>query len=277
MTEIIDILKTDKKLNDNDQIIVKYIIDHIDEITHLSSRELARRTYTSSTTVIRLTKKLGYETYNDFKLNISSYLKNMGCKEKQIMSNENMLSLVNKISDIEVSIIEQTKDLLSMTTLNEVISQLSKAKYIDIVANDANANIAEYASHLFFSLGKFVSVYSESDKQLRIGMGVPKDHYVIVISKYGNNEHIIHTAQLLKQRGIDTLALTTKTDKRIYKLCNHVIYGLVHSTTAELKDIIFYISLKYIFDLFYVILFSQNYENTLQLDKAYGELFNKKL
>ena len=59
-------------LNGNEKQILQYITEYIDDVPYLSSRELARRTYTSSTAVLRMVKKLGFSNYNDFKLNISS-------------------------------------------------------------------------------------------------------------------------------------------------------------------------------------------------------------
>ena len=61
LEKLLERLKNDKSLNDNENYIIEYIIEHIDEIPHISSRELGRRTYTSSTSVIRLIKKLGFE------------------------------------------------------------------------------------------------------------------------------------------------------------------------------------------------------------------------
>ena len=44
-------------LNGNEKQILQYITEYIDDVPYLSSRELARRTYTSSTAVLRMVKK----------------------------------------------------------------------------------------------------------------------------------------------------------------------------------------------------------------------------
>ena len=64
---ILDEISKNTNLNENEQQILKYITQHIDEIPTLSSRELARRTYTSSTAVLRCIKKLGFQnSVNNF-------------------------------------------------------------------------------------------------------------------------------------------------------------------------------------------------------------------
>lgn len=66
---ILEQFKKDFKLNENDLFIIQYIIEHSEEITSYSSHQLAKETYSSPTAVIRLVKKIGFENYNDFKLN----------------------------------------------------------------------------------------------------------------------------------------------------------------------------------------------------------------
>lgn len=54
--------------------------------SHLGNYQ--RRTYTSSTAVLRCIKKLGFQNYNDFKLNINSYLKNYTAEETKVSEND---------------------------------------------------------------------------------------------------------------------------------------------------------------------------------------------
>lgn len=62
--QIIDKLNENYHLSENDSVIALYMLEHLEEIPHLSSHEFAKRTYTSATTIIRFIKKLGYKNYN---------------------------------------------------------------------------------------------------------------------------------------------------------------------------------------------------------------------
>lgn len=277
MNDIFHIINQDHKFNENEQIIVQYMIDHLEDIPKLSSRELARRTYTSSTVIIRFIKKLGFENYNDFKLNIMSYLKNLKVPTTSIFSNEDMLSLVNKVSDIQKGTIQNTKEQMSLTLLSEITNLLSQSCYIDIIANDANVYFAEYISHLLWSLGKVVNVYYESNKQLYLSLNAPSDHVVIIISRHGKTKHVINTAMTLKKRKIKMIAITTQDDDKLLHICPLTYKIVTPDISVNLRDMIFFTSLKYLFDLIYVTLFSQDYENALQIENVYNEMFNKGL
>ena len=54
--------------------IAHYILNHGEDVLNLSSKELAKRTYTSPATIVRLCRKLGLEGYNDFKIKYSAEL-----------------------------------------------------------------------------------------------------------------------------------------------------------------------------------------------------------
>ena len=97
-------------LNENERQLLRYMMDHIEELPFLSSRELARRNYMSSTAVLRCIKKIGFENYNDFKLNIRSYLKNYNGKETKVSENDELLELMNKMTQLNEQIYQACLD-----------------------------------------------------------------------------------------------------------------------------------------------------------------------
>lgn len=61
----------------SERIIVDYILDKQNEIKDYSTKMIADETYTSPSTLIRISKKLGFQGWNDFKdayLNEVDYL-----------------------------------------------------------------------------------------------------------------------------------------------------------------------------------------------------------
>ena len=56
-----------KKFTEREKMIAAYILENSEKVIHMSSRELARNTFTNATTIVRFVKKLGYSSYNDFK------------------------------------------------------------------------------------------------------------------------------------------------------------------------------------------------------------------
>lgn len=275
-TMILDEISSDTNLNENEKQILKYITEHIDEIPALSSRELARRTYTSSTAVIRCIRKLGFENYNDFKLNINTYLRNYEIEDIKVAQDDKLLDLMNKMSTLNEQIIQKTKENISMDVLQKVICKIDKAKYIDIVANNENATIAEYACTNFFKLGKIATVYQADNKQILLGMNVPEDHVVIVITKYGDNINILRMMKTLKKRRIPVISMTSKDNEKIKSFSKYVLDIVFDKSVNNFVNLIYITSLKYIFDLIYASLFSKHYDSTIQKESDLVRLFERR-
>lgn len=272
---ILDDIANQTKLNDNERQLLQYILEHLEEVPSLSSRELARRTYMSSTGVLRCIKKLGFDHYNDFKLNINSYLKNHQIAEAQVTEDDEALDLMHKMSALNESVIRRTKEMISMKGLNRIVKKMDRYPFIDVIANDENAELAEYASHNFAKAGKLVTVYKNGGKQMLLGFHVSADHLVLVISKYGENENILKTMRVLKKRGIPVISIISKENKKMEELSDDTIWGVFDQTVNSFRDLIFGISVKYILDLLYAAIFSRHYEKTITNEEMFTRLFRK--
>lgn len=270
---ILDKIAENVKLNDNDKMLLQYIKEHLEEVPHLSSRELARRNYMSSTGVLRCIKKLGFNTYNDFKLSINSYLKNYAIDEVHVSENDDLLDLINKTAMLNEKIIDKTKELLSLSTLNKVIAKFNKCTFVDIIANDENVELAEYASYNFCKAGKMVTVYKTAGKQMFFGLNVPPDHLVIVISKYGENANILKTMKILKKRHIPTISIISEQNEEMEALSNDTIFCAYDNTVSSYRELVFSISVKYVLDLLYAAIFTKNYEKTMKNEEIFTKLF----
>ena len=95
------------------------------------------------------------------------------------------------------------------------------------------------------------------------------------MSKYGTDKHLLKVTDILKERRISFIVITSKQAKDLSLKTPYVLYGIIHEEFESLKDMIFYISLKYIFNLFYTILISNDLKHSKELDNLYGHIFNQ--
>ena len=266
-------MKNHMILNETEKGIWDYIIHHIETISKISSRELSRAKYTHPTTVLRFVKKLGYENYNDFKVNVAIQLKTMEQEDYRIAKDEELLLIQNKMSELNINIINQMRTVLNTEEMNRVYALLEKYSYIDFVATELNAIISQYASHLFFTEGKICQVYQEWTKQLLFAKNVKKDHLVFLISKTGKNQQIIETARELRKKGVTTVAVTTASNNLLAKNCDYLLMGLFKEGISELGQITFTISSMYIFNILFAMLFSHAYTDVFNLNDNYLKKF----
>ena len=64
-----------EKLNENDKEIISYIVTNKEQVAEMTITALAEASLTSKSSILRLTQKLGYSGYSEFKYNIQNELK----------------------------------------------------------------------------------------------------------------------------------------------------------------------------------------------------------
>lgn len=271
---MLDVIQEKVKLNENEKRICEYIFAHIEEVPKYSSRRLAKETYTNATAILRLSRKLGFENYNEFKLNLVR-LKDMKIPDAQIVKKENLVSINNRIATLHIDIIEHIRKSVDLNHLAQICDKMNHSPYIDFIATDLNASLADFASHLFFMEGKICNVYVDRDQQIYLGMNAPSDHVVFLISKTGRNKRIIDVAKELKKRHVTSIAITPSKHNLLAKNCQYTLPIQYKNDLLGLGEITFTLAARYLITLLYVMLFSEHYDDVVRLNETYANRYYK--
>lgn len=198
-------LKTihEEELTDTDSDILDHLEKQLPLIPNLTISELSQKIYTSSTSLHRLVKKLGFDGYTEFKYIIEDYLKNKD-KEDGRFSNGNDY-LFNTIEDMKITyklnegVLEEViKDLFSHNDIYCFGTGWKQKQIVDNFANDLlyyghsvktlrNTDDLEIASRHFDEHSLVVIVSLSGDlknyKQTVEGMYEP----IVGVSIYSDN------------------------------------------------------------------------------------------
>jgi len=261
------------KLNESEKSIWEYIITHLEDIPKLSSRELARLTYTHPTTILRLSKKLGFDGFNDLKVNLLFKLKTMEAGDSTIKKKDDLLTVNSNIASLYTNVINETRKNMDLSLMADLYRIIERSKYIDFIATEENAAIANWVAQLFFRQGKICHVYTEDTQQLLLGKYADKDHVVILISKTDLNSRIVETAKELRKRHISTIAITSSKDTLLAKNSDIVLLGLFKMEVAELGNVMFSISVNYLLLTLYGLLLSEHYDDIIAIQENYLKSF----
>lgn len=69
---VIDELERAEGFTETERMLAEYVLEHADEVAHMSLAELAQRTYSSNASVIRLCRKLGVSGFRDFRVELAA-------------------------------------------------------------------------------------------------------------------------------------------------------------------------------------------------------------
>ncbi len=134
-------LEFELDFSSSEKTIAKYILDNGEDILNLSVKELAKQTYTSPATIVRLCRKLGLNGYGDFKIKYSAELQFDKKNKKRVDVNfpfgntDSNSQIAYRIANLHQEAIEDTLNLVDFKNLDKIINLLDQARRIYLFGN----------------------------------------------------------------------------------------------------------------------------------------------
>ncbi|WP_147804563.1 MurR/RpiR family transcriptional regulator [Alkalicoccus halolimnae] len=217
------------ELNDNDMHILKYILNHKEACRDMGINDLAEASLASRSSIHRLTKKLRFSGYSEFKV----FLKWEGAKEEETG---------NHMQQLETDIQATLKNLASLH-FEPICEKLYGAGRIFIYGTGtAQLTCAREAQRLFALQQTFVTIiYDEVEFETMLKAMQPED-VVIIISLSGDTPSLLPHVQHLTARGITFISITNLKNNKLAQMSPFSIYAATSpSYTKNGEEIISFI------------------------------------
>lgn len=180
--------------------ILKYLNKNIDDIKRIGVRKVAKDNFTSTATVYKLVKKLGFDGYADM---VHSLDYDFNKSNKSSLSNEPYAEILNYISPSK----EQFLSLLSKY----------KDKQIVVTGMGFSQIIANYICESLFLKGYRIS--SKLHMQ-HLEKTASDDTLLIVISQSGDTPRLLEITSKANSNNIETISITGSKRNKLSKICD---------------------------------------------------------
>src|SRR5271156_5156946 len=124
---------TYNSLRTAEQRVADFILKHAEELIYLTVTELAERTETSESTVVRLCQKIGYRGYQEFKIMLARDL--VGPVEQvyeHIEPGDSLVELKTKVFQANAQALRDTIEVLSDDELKKAVEAIAGARRVEI-------------------------------------------------------------------------------------------------------------------------------------------------
>ncbi len=200
---IINQLKEMEDFTDIERSIAEYILQNISEIHELSAQSLANNTFSSKASVIRLTRKVGANSYKDFKRILESEITELYrisgmVDDIPIKANSTYKEIINIVPSIYETAVTQTKLNLDHNVMVRVINQLSKSSKISLYGIGITHTLARAAAFKFMTLGIESQAYAGINEHYVVSKKENIEETIVVISFTGGNKHAVEVAKYMK-------------------------------------------------------------------------------
>lgn len=280
---LINDLKKGKNFTDREEGIRDYILNNPESIKNMSTKQLGEATFSSAASISRFCKKLGCNSYSDFKIRFFGELRTSTLEEAgdklMITQKENAVSAIAKITQINLAAIENTRRDINLEQMAKLGQWIKEAQYIDFYAYDLNVYLAQYGCNQLFYCNKTAQVYSATNLQELHALRRHEQHLAIIISHTGRNSRLVEVLRTLKRNKARVIAITTPGDTIISREAGEALYayGVAENPLYEFASVMFSSSVKYLLDLLFCMAFAGEYQSNYQLNHEYDEIGAKHL
>ncbi len=213
-----------ESLRKSEKKVADYVLNHHEEIIHLTISELASKVSVSEPTIIRFCKKLGLSGYQNMKIQLAQIKKKpLAIIHEQIDTNDTIKEVANKVITSHIIALNETLKQLDFDTLSQVIKILTNSKSIDFYGLGGSGTVAIDVENKFLRTGLNTHAYVDSHIQLMRTSLLNQEDTIVIFSNTGNTKHFINLLEIAKKRKVSSILITSSPVSSLAKLADYVL------------------------------------------------------
>ena len=239
------------ELGPGEKRIAEYILNDAQNILSLSINELSSRCNCGAATIVRFSRRLGFDGYQGLKLGLASEISSASTISSEIEKGDSCFEIFRKrINDIFVTL-WNTESVLDAKSLETAANKIMNAKRIVIFGLGNSAAIAQDAAHKFLRLGLNAQVCCDNHMQAIVASHLDRDCVAIGISHSGTSKDIIDALRLSKIGNSYTICVTNYSDSPIVDNSDTALFTKADETKHSILAMSSRIAQLTIFDAIY--------------------------
>lgn len=262
---VLERLKAGEGFTHQEKAVADYILDQIETIQSMSAEELARASYTSKATVVRLCKKVGVARYQDLKLKlVSEMVENIRVNQlltsEPINNQSSYQDILDTLPRLYDKAITDARLCMDKNVMIRIFNRIKAADRIFIYGSGISYILAQSASFKFGTLGMECKA-CEAVNSHYLSAGKRKKTVSFIITFTGANRHMIDVARYLKET-TDTyiVGIVGRHNKQIRQWCHAIVEIPSRDSLLSLKVITSFTATTYVLDVFFSMYLAQHYE-----------------
>lgn len=205
--------KSEKKIGE-------YILGNLEKGIKLSAQELGELTGTSPASIIRFSKKLGYTSLTDFKIDLSNdkSIQNRSKQDYIIDRDDSIEVLLEKLFFRNKVAMKDTLELHNESNFIEIVERIKRADNIYIFAIGASGLVAMDFQYKMMRINKRAHYNLDNNIQLVASMNTLTNDVAIGISYSGETKEVNLAIEQAKKNGTFTIGIVKSGKNRLSEL-----------------------------------------------------------
>lgn len=207
--------------------LLRYINSHKEDVVTSSIQDLAKNSFVSTTTVIRLCKKLHLDGYSHLKYFIRQTMRD-GCSSASTYASHSLQDLLEE----ELSDIERTGRGLDLGMVRSVAALMEQQSQIHFFAKGLTSIVFEYTARHLLSLSRHVTLYNDTHVAYIQADHMTSRDLVFLGSLRGETEQVIRMALIAQSKQAKIVTFTTSPTSKLAQIGDYHFVMENNATTT---------------------------------------------
>ena len=239
-------------LSSHQKTIADFILANIDRVSGLAISELSSICHVSNTTVNRFLKKLGYESFPEFKIDLAREHSVAEAAEgassrfedgyQDIPSGASPREVIHAVTASAAAVLHDLESMVQAEDVAAVSRLIRQAPAVVFYGTGGSCPVAMDAFHKFMRLGLPV-FFSENPHLSMIRIAhLPKESVAVLFSHTGESREVLSCARLARENGSHVVGVTSYNRSTLATLSDVVLhsasYDALHYTDALVSRLV---------------------------------------
>ena len=221
-------------LNEQEQKVGNYVLEHPEEVVHMAMNELAERCQTSDTTVFRFCKRVASEGYQEFKIRLAQELGSGPVTTYMAVTpQDTFVTAVHKVTAANAKALQDTLNVLDMAALERAVAALLSARQVHIYGVGGAAIAALELEYRLIRLGILAVAQTDVEMQITSASLLQSSDVAVGISHSGASSDTYQVLEIASGTGATILAITNHPESPIARLAGINLYTAAEEASAH--------------------------------------------
>lgn len=258
---ILDISQ-ENKYTETEKEVIDYLMNHLDLLEELSINDLAKKTYTSNATIIRLCRKTGYSGYKALKVDLikereaNKYIVESVDYTTPFQFNETTEEIMKNMFSLYQESIKQVYSSLDIDVLKSMAYEIIHKKRIFLFSyGDTQTTVINFTNKLV-KVNIFPTLATQFGEERHISKRMNKDDYALIIS-YRGQERLLECVQTFDKNHVRIGLITANKKNVLMPYCDDLI--VIPDCEKKNRISTFYsqLAFQYVLSNLYAIIYHQ--------------------
>lgn len=215
----------------SEHLIMKYIISKPLDIIQLSIVEIAKKSNTSKSAIIRLCQKIGYDGFSEFKFDLSRYL----ISNNQTIDNTENMNSITAITSSYADYINKINTTLTLEDLNRLSELILTSKRLKIFGYNRTGFSANQLRYRLSKIGFDAEAITDPVLMNDCANSLNKNDLCIIFSIKATKDMYSDCFKILRENNCKIVLITMTPRTPLKSYCDFIISLPYISKLSDIK------------------------------------------